>query len=82
MTAVHGATPGVQEESCDQIRAEIQAHTGISAKPNTILLGKVGANNECRFFSSEAYRAAWGDKPLPKDDRQDRRSKGREHDDD
>lgn len=82
MTTVHAATPVVQEESCNQIRAEIQAHTGIPAKSNTILLGKVGANQKCRFTSAEAYRAAWGDKPLPKDDRRDRRSKGREHDDD
>ena len=82
MTTVHAATTEVQAESCDQIREEIRAHTGIPAKPNTILLGKVGANMKCRFTSAEAYRAAWGDKPLPKDDRRDRRSKGREHDDD
>jgi len=82
MTTVHAATPDVQEESCDQIRAEIRAHTGIPAKPNTLLLSKVGANNKCRFTSAEAYRAAWGDKPLPNDDRRDRRSKAHEHDDD
>ena len=82
VSSVHAAAPVSQEESCDQIRAEIRAHTGIPAKPNTILLGKVGANKKCRFTSAEAYRAAWGDKPLPKDDRRDRRSKGREHDDD
>lgn len=82
MTTVLAATPDVQEESCDQIREEIRAHTGIPAKPNTLLLRKIGANNKCRFTSAEAYRAAWGEKPLPKDDRRDRRSKGREHDDD
>jgi len=82
MTTVHAATPEVQAESCDQIREQIRAHTGIPAKPNTTLLGKVGENKKCRFTSAEAYRAAWGDKPLPKDDRRDRRSKGREHDDD
>ena len=82
MTTVHAATPEVQAESCDQIREQIQAHAGIPAKPNTLLLSKVGANKKCRFTSAEAYRAAWGDKPLPKDDRRDRRSQGREHDDD
>jgi len=67
MTTVHAATPEVQAESCDQIREQIQAHAGIPAKPNTLLLSKVGANKKCRFTSAEAYRAAWGDKPLPKD---------------
>lgn len=82
MTTIHAATPDIQEESCDQIKAEIRAHTGIPAKPNTTLLSKVGANNGCRFTSAEAYRAAWGDKPLPVDDRRGHRSEGREHDDD
>ena len=58
-----------QPESCDQIRARISAHTGTPSRPNTVLLGKVGANKQCRFTSAEAYRAAWGDKPMPKDDR-------------
>lgn len=47
---------------------EFSAHAGIPAKPNTLLLSKVGANKKCRFTSAEAYRAAWGDKPLLKDD--------------
>jgi hypothetical protein len=33
MTTVHAATPEVQVESCDQIREQIQAHTGIPASP-------------------------------------------------
>lgn len=82
MTTVQAATPVVQEESCDQIKEEIRAHTGIPAKPNTLLLSKIGAINKCRFTSAEAYRAVWGEKPLPKDDRRDRHSKAREHDDD
>lgn len=82
ITAAHAAAPDVQEPSCDQIRAEIQAHTGIPAKPDTELLARVGANKSCRFTSAEAYRAAWGDKPLPLDERRDRRSKKHEHDDD
>ena len=67
-----------QSESCDQIRAQIKEHVGIPSKPNTSLLGKVGANKRCRFTSAEAYRAAWGDKPMPKDDR---RGKARRHHD-
>jgi len=38
VTTVHAASPEVQAESCDQIREQIRAHTGIPAKPNTILL--------------------------------------------
>jgi hypothetical protein len=81
--AAHAAAPAEPAaESCDQIRAQIQAHTGMPAKPNTALLAKVGENRKCRFTAAEAYRAAWGDKPLPKDDPRDRRAKHREHDDD
>lgn len=62
-------------ESCDQIRAQIKAQTGVLAKPDTVLLGKVGNNKHCRFTSEEAYRAAWGDKPMPRDDRPARRTR-------
>ncbi len=82
MTTVHAATPAVQEESCETIREQIKTHIGVPEKPNTILLSKIGANKKCRFTSAEAYRAAWGDKPLPNDDRRNRRSKAHEHDDD
>ena len=75
----YAATTAQQDESCQQIRAQIAAHTGIPAKPNMTLLGKVGENTQCDFTSAEAYRAAWGDKPLPEDKRRDRRSK--DHDD-
>ncbi len=80
---VHAAAPvDSPAESCDQIRTQIKAHAGVPDKPNTALLSKVGANRKCRFTGAEAYRAAWGDKPMPKDDRPSRRSKHREHDDD
>lgn len=69
-------------ESCDQIRAQIKAHTGLPSKPNTTLLGKVGANEQCRFTSTEAYRAAWGDKPMPKEARGGNKSNRRNHSDD
>jgi len=75
----YAATPSTPDESCQQIREQIAAHTGLPVKPNMVLLGKVGKNMECDFTSAESYRAAWGDKPLPKDNRRDRRSK--DHDD-
>lgn len=77
--AAHAATPTEpQTESCETIRAQIRAQAGVLFKPDTVLLGKVGANKNCRFTSAEAYRAAWGDKPMPMDDRS---SKKHEHDD-
>ena len=82
VTTAHAVPPEVQEESCERVREQIQAHTGIPAKPDTVLLAKVGANRQCRFTSAEAYRAAWGDKPLPRDDQSHRRSREHEHDDD
>lgn len=69
----HAAEPSPQTETCDQIREQIRSHTGIPARPNTVLLGKVGANKKCRFTSAEAYRAAWGDKPMPPDQAPERR---------
>lgn len=80
MTIAHAATTDVQPESCEQIRKQIQAHTGIPARPNTTLLSKVGANKKCRFTSAEAYRAAWGDKPMPKEEA--RNSRRQKHGDD
>lgn len=68
--------------SCDQIRAEIKANTGLPDRPNTELLRKVGANGSCRFTSAEAYRAAWADKPLPPPTRHSERRHHHEHDDD
>lgn len=49
---------------CAQLRAQIAAQTEILPRPNVELLGKVGANEQCRFTSAETYRAAWGAKPL------------------
>lgn len=68
-------------ESCDHIRAQIKEHKGVPSKPNTTLLGKVGANKQCRFTAAEAYRAAWGDKPMPQDQPRDGRRKKHDHDD-
>jgi hypothetical protein len=69
-----------QAESCEQIRTQIKAQTGVLPKPDTVMLGKVGEHPECRFTAAEAYRAAYGDKPMPKDERRERRSKHRDGD--
>ena len=53
------------EMSCEQIRSEIAAHVGIPATPNTELLRKLSGRTECKFTAQEAYRAGFGDKPLP-----------------
>jgi hypothetical protein len=76
------AADASEAASCDQIRAEIMAHTGIPDRPNTELLRKVGANGSCRFTSAEAYRAAWADKPLPPPTRHSERRRHHEHDED
>ncbi|MBU1363159.1 MAG: hypothetical protein KKE51_04980 [Gammaproteobacteria bacterium] len=57
MTNVCAATTEVQEESCDQIRAEIRAHSGVPAKPNTLLLTKVGASNIQFFIRQQRARS-------------------------
>lgn len=77
---VNAAEP--QAETCEQIRAQIKAQSGVLAAPDTHLLAKIGANTACRFTSAEAYRAAYGDKPLPKDDPSARRRKHHEDHDD
>lgn len=52
-------------QSCEQIKAEIKAHTGEPSSPNVDLLKKLSGRNECEFTASEAYRAAYGDKVIP-----------------
>jgi hypothetical protein len=60
----NAAAAGAQ--SCQQLREQIRAQTGILSKPDTELLQKLGARPECRFSAAEVYRAAYGDKPLPR----------------
>lgn len=71
-----------QAETCEQIRAQIKEQTGVLVKPDLKMLAKVGANKKCRFTAAEAYRAAYGDKPLPKSEPRARRDKHRDGDDD
>lgn len=65
--------------TCEQIRNTIKMQTGILKKANTDLLQVIAARQECRFTTAEVYRAAYGDKPLPK---QASRASDRHHDDD
>lgn len=70
-------------EACSLIRAEIAAQTGILEKPNTDLLRKLSDRADCAFTASEAYRAALGDTPLPRNETgESRYEHRREHDDD
>lgn len=71
-----------ETETCEQIRAQIKEQTGVLVKPDLKMLAKVGANKKCRFTAAEAYRAAYGDKPLPKSEPRARRDKQRDGDDD
>jgi len=82
-STVQAATPAVtQAETCVQIRARIKAQTGILPMPDTAMLEKLGAHPECRYSAAEVYRAAYGDKSMPKNDRREPRGKHRDGDDD
>ncbi|MDY0014545.1 MAG: hypothetical protein RBS40_16840 [Rhodocyclaceae bacterium] len=70
-----------QTDTCEQIRAQIKAQTGVPPKVNTELLQKLSGRPDCAFTAAEVYRAAWGDKPLPTNDGHGRGVK-RGHDDD
>lgn len=76
----HAAPPEV--ESCAQIREQIAAQTGLLPKPDTVLLEKLGSQQECRFTAAEVYRAAYGDKPLPPREMREGRYRHGDDDDD
>ena len=76
----NAATP--QAESCEQIRLQIKAQTGVLPKPDTTMLEKLDAQPECRFSTAEVYQAAFGDKPVSRKERRDRRAMHRDDDDD
>jgi hypothetical protein len=80
-TVAYAASPtAIDSNLCGEIRTQIQAQKGILSGPDTSLLQKLGAHGECRFTATEVYRAAYGDKPMPKSTSTDRQS--RHHDDD
>ena len=51
--------------TCDEIRVQIQAQTGLLPQANVDLLRTIGLNQHCQFSAAEVYRGAYGDKPLP-----------------
>lgn len=53
-------------QTCKQIRNQIKAVTGLAPTVNSELLLQLSMRQECQFSSAEVYRAAYGDKPLPK----------------
>lgn len=67
-----------QEIPCDQLRIEINAQSEALVTANTELLRKISTRTDCRFTGPEVYRAAFGTRPLPKDNPR----KARHHDDD
>lgn len=64
--AAHANAAEAQAETCEQIRGQIKAQTAVLPKTNTELLNKLSARQECRFSAAEVWRAAYGDKPFPK----------------
>lgn len=51
--------------SCEAIRVQIAAQTGLRPQANIELLRTIGLNQACQFSAAEVYRGAYGDKPLP-----------------
>ena len=63
--AVGAHAAEVPAPTCDEIRLQIAAQTGLLPKVNTDLLRTIGLNQQCQFTAAEVYRGAYGDKPLP-----------------
>lgn len=61
-----GATEA-RAQSCEQIREQIESQTGLRVSVNATLLRDISVHQECRFSSTEVYRAAFGDKPIPRE---------------
>jgi hypothetical protein len=66
LLAVNANAAAPQAESCEQIRLQIKAQTGVLPKPDTTMLKKLHAQPECRFSPAEVYQAVYGDEPMPK----------------
>lgn len=54
---------------CEEIRAAISGQTAVREKPDVELLDRIAVHTECRFTSTEAFRAAFGPRPMPKHER-------------
>ncbi|TVO53416.1 hypothetical protein [Denitromonas halophila] len=75
----HAATP--RTETCEQIRARIQAQVGDRAKPDTTMLDTLSEHPDCAFTAAEVFRAAFGDRPMPvQTHRRDRRDRNDDDD--
>jgi len=80
LVALHAAAAEVQAPTCEQLREQIRSQTGVSSKADIELLQKLSGRQECRFSAAEIYRAAYGDKPMPKSESRSHRK--HRHDDD
>jgi hypothetical protein len=65
-------------EPCGAIRARI----GVAPLADPDLLRSLAARTDCAFTSAEAYRAAYGDRPLPAPELRESRRRHRHDDDD
>lgn len=66
VVALAASAANAQAQTCDQIREQIETRTGVLPAVNVSLLQNISARQDCRFSAAEVYRAAYGDKPLPK----------------
>jgi hypothetical protein len=82
LAAANANAAALQPESCDQVRAQINAQVGVLPKVNTDMLHKLSSRPDCRFTAAEVYRSAYGDKPMPKNESRGHRSRRHHHDDD
>jgi hypothetical protein len=69
------------EVSCEQVRGRIQAQVGIRDKPDTSMLDTLSEHPECHFTAAEVFRAAFGDRPMPRNTRRDGQRDMRDDDD-
>ncbi|MEI8168579.1 MAG: hypothetical protein WCG50_02815 [Rhodoferax sp.] len=65
LCALGAQAADVPAPTCDEIRVQIQAQTGLLPQANIDLLRTIGLNQQCQFSAAEVYRGAYGDKPLP-----------------
>lgn len=78
----HAAEPGSQKtESCDQIREQIKAQTGIPAKPNTICLARWAPTSNVDLPPPKLIVPPGGDKPMPQGETRNSRRQKHGHDD-
>jgi len=80
LVAFHAAAAEAQPPTCEQLRERIQSQAGVSSKVNIELLQRLSGRQDCRFSAAEIYRAAYGDRPMPK--RESRSHRKHDHDDD